>query len=47
MQDEFQRHIEQVFEGLTGFIVIIEDLLVFGSTLEEHNQHLVAVLKRA
>ena len=46
-QDKFQRHIEEVFEGLTGFIVIIDDLLVFGSTLDEYNQRLVAVLKRA
>ncbi|KAK2718681.1 hypothetical protein QYM36_005872, partial [Artemia franciscana] len=46
-QDEFQRRIEEALEGLDGFAVIIDDLLVFGSTLEEHNKRLVAVLERA
>ncbi|KAK2715714.1 hypothetical protein QYM36_010329 [Artemia franciscana] len=45
-QDEFQRRIEEALEGLDGFAVIIDDLLVFGSTLEEHNKRLVAVLER-
>ncbi|KAK2721424.1 hypothetical protein QYM36_003645 [Artemia franciscana] len=46
-QDEFQRRMEEALEGLDGFSVIIDDLLVFGSTLEEHNKRLVAVLERA
>ena len=46
-QDEFQRRMEDALEGLDGFAVIIDDLLVFGSTLEEHNKRLVAVLERA
>ncbi|KAK2721692.1 hypothetical protein QYM36_003860 [Artemia franciscana] len=45
-QDEFQRRMEEALEGLDGFVVIIDDLLVFGSTLEEHNKRLVAVLER-
>ncbi|KAK2719307.1 hypothetical protein QYM36_004954 [Artemia franciscana] len=46
-QDEFQRRMEEALEGLDGFAVIIDDLLVFGSTLEEHNKRLVAVLETA
>ncbi|KAK2727383.1 hypothetical protein QYM36_008018 [Artemia franciscana] len=46
-QDEFQRRMKEALEGLDGFAVIIDDLLVFGSTLEEHNKRLVAVLERA
>ncbi|KAK2710450.1 hypothetical protein QYM36_011843 [Artemia franciscana] len=46
-QDEFQRRIEEALQGLDGFAVIIDDLLVFGSTLEEHDKRLVAVLERA
>ncbi|KAK2719404.1 hypothetical protein QYM36_005030 [Artemia franciscana] len=44
-QDVFQRRMEEALEGLDGFAVIIDDLLVFGSTLEEHNKQLVAVLE--
>ena len=46
-QVEFQRRMEKALERLDGFAVIIDDLLVFGSTLEEHNKRLVAVLERA
>ncbi|KAK2702299.1 hypothetical protein QYM36_019090 [Artemia franciscana] len=33
-KDEFQRRMEEALEGLDGFAVIIDDLLVFGSTLD-------------
>ncbi|KAK2717264.1 hypothetical protein QYM36_007402 [Artemia franciscana] len=38
---------EEAHDGLDGFAVIIDDLLVFDSTLEEGNKQLVAVLERA
>ena len=46
-QDEFQRRIEEAFEGLDNFVIIIDDLLVFGSAFEEHNRPLTAILERA
>ncbi|KAL1277849.1 hypothetical protein QQF64_024522 [Cirrhinus molitorella] len=43
----FQRSIAQMIEGLEGVVNIIDDLLVWGDTIEEHDQRLLKLLKRA
>lgn len=42
----FQRHIERALKGLKGVKVFIDDMLVYGSTKDEHDQRLKAVLER-
>ncbi|KAK2718549.1 hypothetical protein QYM36_005773 [Artemia franciscana] len=44
-QDEFQRQREEMFQGLEGFAITINDILVFGRTTEEHNERLKALLE--
>lgn len=46
-QDEFQRKIDECFEGLSGVVAIVDDILVFGSSRAEHDQNLRSVLARA
>ena len=36
----------QVLDGLEGVVCMIDDVLVFGATLDEHDHRLLAVLKR-
>ncbi|KAL9979645.1 hypothetical protein ACROYT_G017335 [Oculina patagonica] len=43
----YQCRMEQVFEGLTGVKVIMDDIISHGSSKEEHDTHLRAVLQRA
>lgn len=45
-QDEFQRQMDDVLQGLTCQIVLVDDILVFGNTLKTHDQHLKSVLDR-
>ena len=44
----FQRMMDNAFRGLIGekCFAYIDDIVVFGSTLQEHNDNLVAVLER-
>lgn len=42
----FQKRMSQVLDGLKGVICMIDDVLVFGSTREEHDSRLLAVLQR-
>ncbi|KAK2710413.1 hypothetical protein QYM36_011810 [Artemia franciscana] len=46
-QDEFQRKMEEAFEGLEGIRILVDDILVYGKNREEHDQRLSAVLRRA
>ena len=46
-QDEFQFHIDQCFEGLSGVETIVDDILVHGRTKEEHDENLRKVLERS
>ncbi|KAK2724370.1 hypothetical protein QYM36_001023 [Artemia franciscana] len=46
-QDEFQRRMEEAFEGLEGVAIIIDDILVYGANQEEHDERLQAVMERA
>ncbi|KAJ8358824.1 hypothetical protein SKAU_G00153490 [Synaphobranchus kaupii] len=43
----FQRSMAQMIEGLDGVVDIIDDLLVWGDTEEEHDRRLVKLLERA
>ena len=42
----FQRVVSDIIAGLSGVIVYIDDILVYGSTSEEHAERLQAVRKR-
>lgn len=46
-QDLFQRKIDEAFEGVNGVVAIVDDVLVYGRTLDEHNRNLRNVLTRA
>ena len=46
-QDEFQRKIDETFEGLNGVTGIVDDIVVYGKTLADHDLNLKAVLQRA
>ena len=46
-QDEFQRKMDEVFEGIPGVTVLVDDILITGSTREEHDENLKAALQRA
>ena len=42
----FQRAMDQILQGIPGVICYIDDILVIGSTVEEHLQRLEEVFKR-
>ena len=42
----FQQRMNQILEGLEGFVCLMDDVLVFGTDQEEHDRHLKAVLQR-
>jgi len=46
-KDEFQRKIKKTFEDLEGFVVIVDNLLIYRATIEEHDKCLLAILERA
>jgi hypothetical protein len=46
-QDEFQRKMEEIFQGLEGLKILVDDLLIYGATREEHDRRLADVLERA
>ena len=46
-QDIFQQKMDSIFESLTGVTSIVDDLLVYGRTKQEHDQNLRQVLERA
>ena len=46
-QDEFQRKMDEVFEGLPGVTPLIDDVIVSGRTRKEHDVNLRAALDRA
>ena len=43
----YQRRMEQVFEGIQGVKVIMDDIITYGSNQEEHDTRLRDVLERA
>lgn len=44
-QDIFQRKINETYEELNGVAAIVDDILVFGRTKEEHDENLRAILE--
>ncbi|KAJ8336302.1 hypothetical protein SKAU_G00396450 [Synaphobranchus kaupii] len=42
----FQRAVAQMIEGLEGVVNIIDDLLVWGDTSEQHDERLIKLLQR-
>ena len=42
----FQRRINRILEGLDGALCLMDDILVFGSSPEEHDSRLSAVMQR-
>ncbi|KAL6471840.1 hypothetical protein MHYP_G00204900 [Metynnis hypsauchen] len=45
-QDEFQWRVDEAYEGLQGIAAIVDDILVYGRTKEEHDTNLCAMLER-
>ena len=43
----FQKRLEQVFEGVPGVYNLVDDILVTGSSVEEHNERLELMFSRA
>ncbi len=46
-QDVFQAAMSDIFEDIDGVEVVVDDILVWGSTIEEHDTRLEQVLQRA
>ncbi|KAK2717319.1 hypothetical protein QYM36_006188 [Artemia franciscana] len=46
-QDEFQRRMEEAFEGVPGFSVIVDDIIISGKSETEHDVNTRAALTRA
>ncbi|KAK2703611.1 hypothetical protein QYM36_017913 [Artemia franciscana] len=46
-QDEFQRRMEEAFESIKGFSVIVDDIIISGRTDEEHDSNVFSALIRA
>lgn len=44
VQDEFQQRVDEIYEGFSGVAEIIDDMLVFGRTKQDHETHLRAML---
>ncbi|KAI3359277.1 hypothetical protein L3Q82_002792 [Scortum barcoo] len=42
----FHRTMEHIIEGIEGVRVYIDDIVLWGSTLEQHNERLIKVLQR-
>ncbi|XP_049275515.1 uncharacterized protein LOC119372299 isoform X3 [Rhipicephalus sanguineus] len=43
----FQKTLNEIFEGLPGVKIYVDDILVWGSSVEEHNERLKSVLLAA
>ncbi|KAK2706263.1 hypothetical protein QYM36_016341 [Artemia franciscana] len=46
-QDEIQRRMEEAFEGIQGFFVIVDDIIISRKTVEEHDANVRSALIRA
>ncbi len=45
-QDVFQRKVDETYQGLSGVTGIVDDIVVYGRTKEEHDANLRAMLQR-
>ncbi|KAK3107010.1 hypothetical protein FSP39_004902 [Pinctada imbricata] len=46
-QDEFQRKVDECFEGIPGVVALVDDILVFGKNQADHDLALRKVLDKA
>lgn len=46
-QDEFQRKVNETYEDLQGVMAIVDDILIYGKTEQEHDENLRAMLQRS
>ncbi|XP_024117609.1 uncharacterized protein K02A2.6 [Oryzias melastigma] len=46
-QDEFQRKVDETYEGLQGVMAIVDDVLIYGRSKDEHDKNLRAMLQRS
>lgn len=46
-ETSFRKKIDECYEGLDGVVALVDDLLVFGQTREEHDRNLRKVLIRS
>ena len=46
-QDDFQRKMDETFEGIPGVTCLADDVIVLGTTQEDHDANLQATLERA
>ena len=46
-QEVFQKRMDRIFEGLPGVHIIVDDILVAGSTVQQHDERLRATLVTA
>lgn len=46
-QEVFQKRLQEIFHGLDGVYNLVDDVLVTGSSLEEHNERMLRMLERA
>ena len=44
--EHFQRRMSEILTGIPGVVCMMDDILVYGATLEEHDKHLREVLQR-
>ena len=44
--EHFQRKIGEILSGLKGIVCLLDDVLVYGETPQEHDERLIAALKR-
>ena len=42
----FQKHMSEILDGLDGVVCLIDDMLIFGATQDEHDRRLHSVLSR-
>ena len=46
-QDVFQRVMPQMFEDIEDVEVVVDDILIWGETEQQHDERLIRVLERA
>ena len=44
-QDVFQIHMDRITDRLPGIIVILDDICIYGKNREEHDLHLLQLMK--
>ena len=44
--EQFQQLMSEILQGLNGVVCLVDDILVHGKTQEQHDTHLMVVLRR-